>query len=162
MDVLPFPRLLFNQFTDVMVALVAGDGSLPVDGSAVVFAVTVPAGHFAIGKQFPKQREIIIVKILTPLVLLLCAGAACLHRRDEGMACLAEYVLVINDLSAVLIAVLIVTEKTVPLLDKTVFKGFSDQRGIMAIGQKAHLVYSGAFGIFPGDGMARTAILINE
>jgi hypothetical protein len=127
MDVPSFSWFVCNQFLDVVVALVTGNGPHSIHGSAVVFAMTVAAGLVTIGEKFPKQGEIIVMKILALSCSLFSVDAASFQRLDEGVACRAEYLLIIDDMGAVLVAVLIVTEETIALPDKAVFEGFRDQ-----------------------------------
>jgi len=138
-------------------ALVTAYDPLFIHLFAMVFSMAVAAGDVLIGNQFPEKGCVVIVKILSRILFFYI-----LHWFKQWMACDAEFRLVIDDVRAILTAVLAVTEEAIAAERLTMGKGSTEQGGIMAVIHKTHLIGEGTFRSLPGDAVACPALFFQK
>jgi hypothetical protein len=151
MNVCRLARLSPDEFFDIVVASIAGRDPLFIDHRAVVVTMAVAAGQPLIGLKLPEQLEIIIMKVFALFLNSRFRSRRRFRFFHEGMAGLAELLLVADDMGAILAAMLAVAEEAIALLNIAVLESTRYQRGVMAICQEAHLIDRGRFRIISGD-----------
>ena len=110
MNIIRFPFFPLDQIFDIIVALVANGNAIFFHSVTVVFPMTKTAGNFPVWNKVPEKQRIVVVEIffLRNFFLFIIT-------KQQGMACLTEFLLVIDNVGTVLTPMLVMTEETVSM-----------------------------------------------
>ena len=127
MNIIRFPLFSLDQLSDIIVTLVAIGNAIFFHSVTVVFPMTKTAGNFPVWNKVPEKESIVVMEIFLILNFFLFFST-----NQQGMACLTEFLLVIDNVGTILTSMLVMAEEAVSVKCSVMFESLFYKRSIVA------------------------------